>query len=51
MGRSVVVSFSVLSYPGDPERFALGYVVTQVTLSASLRLDSLRWLGSALAGP
>jgi hypothetical protein len=34
-----------------PERFALGYVVTRVTLSASLRLDSLRSLGSALAGP
>jgi hypothetical protein len=26
-------------------------VVTRVTLSASLRLDSLRSLGSALAGP
>jgi hypothetical protein len=28
----------------------ISYVVTQVTLSASLRLDSLRSLGSALAG-
>jgi hypothetical protein len=33
-------------------RSALFFVcVTRVTLSASLRLDSLRSLGSALAGP